>query len=228
MSAANLIVASDCAHLISDALVWDTADNRVTAITSKVIMLPQFNAAVTVRARSFAVFHAIAAFLPTVRASGYDDFKSKIVDVVKQMAVELEAVLPDLAAFELSVAGFSETAGPEGFRITTLAVPIDTTEDIIRPFEIVEMPRGFNPSPCASAADENEIRSAIATAPANLEAHAIAALTAQRQIACRDLGAERAPCWVGGFAQLTTVTTSGISTRIIHRWPDVVGKKVAA
>jgi hypothetical protein len=29
---------------------------------------------------------------------------------------------------------------------------------------------------------------------------------------------------VGGFIQLTTVVRSGIITRIVHRWPDVVGQ----
>ena len=34
--------------------------------------------------------------------------------------------------------------------------------------------------------------------------------------------------WVGGFLQLTTVTEDEISTRIIHRWPDEIGKPLGA
>jgi hypothetical protein len=32
--------------------------------------------------------------------------------------------------------------------------------------------------------------------------------------------------WVGGFLQLTTVTESEISSRVIHRWPDQIGKRI--
>ncbi|MGY2806391.1 hypothetical protein [Bradyrhizobium sp. USDA 4506] len=32
-------------------------------------------------------------------------------------------------------------------------------------------------------------------------------------------------CYVGGFAQLTTVTREAVTSRIIHRWPDKVGEK---
>ena len=34
-------------------------------------------------------------------------------------------------------------------------------------------------------------------------------------------------CWVGGFAQLTTITPGGISQRILHRWTkDVIGEPI--
>ncbi|RXH33312.1 hypothetical protein XH84_10080 [Bradyrhizobium nanningense] len=118
----------------------------------------------------------------------------------------------------------SETQGPSGFRITTLT---QSESNHLAPWQVVDMPRGFNPCPCASDADEQEIRSALAAAPAPLEGHAIAALAAQRRIAARDHAASRTPCWVGGFAQLTTVTRNAISTRVIHCWPDdTIGRKM--
>jgi cold shock protein len=89
--------------------------------------------------------------------------------------------------------------------------------------------RGFNPCPCNTDADEAEIRLAIEKAPASLEGHAIAALKTQRDIAKRDYLAGLNPCWVGGFAQITSISTETIATRIIHRWnDDVVGAKLAA
>ncbi|MGN6311715.1 MAG: hypothetical protein ACTHNN_19415 [Xanthobacteraceae bacterium] len=131
-------------------------------------------------------------------------------------------------AFELSVAGFSESAGPNGFRVTTIEIPPGADKDTVQPWTIVEMPRGFNPSPCKSRADEEEIRAAIGRAPRSLDGHAIAALQTQRKIAAREAASGLNPCWVGGFAQLTTVDADGVHSRVIHRWPDQIGQKVAA
>ena len=35
------------------------------------------------------------------------------------------------------------------------------------------------------------------------------------------------PDMIGGFMQLARVTREGISSRIIHRWPDEIGKRLA-
>lgn len=224
MSAGNLIVASDGAHLISDALVWNTADQTILAITPKVIMLPQFLAAATIRAEQFVVFQAVGLALSTMTASGFDEFKQAIGPTLKDLNDRM-AAMGAASPFEVSVAGISEQQGPSGFRITTLAGGSEHLES----WRAVEMPRGFNPCPCNTEADEQEIRAALATAPASLEGHAIAALKTQREIAQRDYAAGRTPCWVGGFAQLTTIAAGGISTRIIHRWhEDVVGSRLAA
>ncbi|MGR4929051.1 hypothetical protein ACIPUD_19980 [Bradyrhizobium sp. CAR08] len=226
MSAANIIVASDGAHLISDSLVWDTADQTVTAICNKVIMLPQLKAAATIRAEHFMVFQAVSLALSTMIARDFDEFRAKIRDTLMELDERL-AELGHRSPFEVSVIGISESNGPTGFRITTLSAPI-TSEQIVQPWQIVEMPRGFNPCPCNSEAEEREIRQALTVAPASLDGHAVAALTAQREIARRDFEAGRQPCFIGGFAQLTTVTRDAVTSRIIHRWPDVVGERVAA
>lgn len=43
----------------------------------------------------------------------------------------------------------------------------------------------------------------------------------QRQSVYSDL-----PCYVGGFAQLTTISANEISQRILCRWPDNVGEQI--
>ncbi|UQD96134.1 hypothetical protein [Bradyrhizobium japonicum] len=226
MSAANLIVASDGVHLISDALVWDTTDQTITAICPKVVMLPHLRCAATIRAEHLIVFQSVSLVLSTMAAANFDDFKRTIGKALQ----ELDGKLTDMglcSPFEVSVAGVSEEGGPNGFRITTLARSSGSNHLV--PWQVIDMPPGFNPCPCASDADEREIRSALAAAPANLEGHAIAALTAQRRIAARDHVAGRTPCWVGGFAQLTTVTRDSIATRIIRRWDeDVAGHKLGS
>ncbi|MFK4538023.1 hypothetical protein ABIA00_006206 [Bradyrhizobium ottawaense] len=222
MSAANVIVASDSVHLVSDALVWNTTDQTITAICPKVVMLPHLRCAATIRAEHFIVFQSVSLALSTMAAANFDDFKRAIGKVLQ----ELDGKLTEMglcSPFEVSVAGVSEEGGPSGFRITTLTRSSGSNQ--LAPWQVVEMPPGFNPCPCASDADEQEIRSALAAAPATLEKHAIAALAAQRRIAVRDHAAGRTPCWVGGFAQLTTVMRDLTATRIIYRWSDdVVGK----
>ncbi|MGY4370746.1 hypothetical protein ACVW1A_006811 [Bradyrhizobium sp. LB1.3] len=224
MSASNLVVGSDGSHLISDGLVWNTADQTITAICNKAILLPQFKAAATVRAEQFVVFQAVSLALSTMTASGFDEFKGAIGPTLMELNDRM-AAMGAASPFEVSVAGISEQHGPSGFRITTLQAGGEHLES----WRVIDMPRGFNPCPCNTEADEQEIRVALAAAPRNLESHAIAALKTQRDIASRDFAEGRTPCWVGGFAQLTTITTNGISTRIIHRWPnDVVGAKLVS
>lgn len=215
MSAANVVIASDGAHLMSDALVWNAADQTITAICNKAILLPQFRAAATIRAEAFVVFQAVGLALSTMTASSFDEFRSAIGQTLIELNDRL-AAMGAASPFDVSVAGISEQHGPSGFRITTL----QAGGEHLQPWQIVDMPRGFNPCPCNSEADEQEIRAALAAAPATLEGHAIAALKKQRDIARRDLAEGKTPCWVGGYAQLTTIAASGISTRIIHSWPD--------
>lgn len=224
MSAANLIVASDGAHLISDALVWSTADQTITAICNKAVLLPQFKAAATVRAEQFVVFQAVSLALSTMPIGDFDQFKQAVGPTLMELNDRM-AAMGAASPFEVSVAGISEQRGPSGFRITTL----QAGGEHLDAGRVIDMPRGFNPCPCNSEADEQEIRVALAAAPRNLESHAIAALKTQRDFASRDFAEGRTPCWAGGFAQLTTIATSGISTRIIHRWPnDVVGAKLVS
>ncbi|MFT4116586.1 hypothetical protein [Bradyrhizobium sp.] len=224
MSAANIIVAADGAHIVSDFLVWSTADQTITAICNKAILLPQLNAAATIRAEQFVVFQAVGLALSTMPANSFDEFKTTIGQTLEELNDRL-ALMGAASPFEVSVAGISEQHGPSGFRITTL----QAGGEHLRPWQVVDVPRGFNPCPCNSEADEEEIRVALTNAPASLEGHAIAALQKQREIARRDFAAGKQPCWVGGYGQLTTISATGISTRIIHRWPgDVVGTRLAA
>ncbi|MCK1295320.1 MULTISPECIES: hypothetical protein [unclassified Bradyrhizobium] len=224
MSAANLIVGSDGAHLISDALVWSTADQTITAICNKATLLPQFRAAATIRAEHFVVFQAVSLALSTIAASGFDEFQQAIGPTLKELNDRM-AAMGAASPFEVSVAGISEQGGPSAFRMTTL----QAGSEHIEPWQIVEMPRGFSPCPCNTESQETEIRVAIEKAPASLDGHVIAALKTQGDIASRDFTEGRTPCWVGGFGQLTTIGASGISTRIIPRWPnDVVGQKLVS
>lgn len=224
MSAANLIVASDGAHLVSDGLVWNTANQTITAICNKAILLPQFRAAATIRAEQFVVFQAVSLALSTIAASDFDEFKQAVGPTLRELNDRMSA-MGAASPFEVSVAGISEQRGPSGFRMTTL----QARGDHLEPWRVIDFPRGFNPCPCNTEADEREIRAAIEKAPATLDGHAVAALTAQREIARRDFEAGRQPCWVGGFAQITTISAETIATRIIHFWADdVVGAKLAA
>lgn len=224
MSAANLTIASDGAHLVSDGLVWNTADQTITAICNKAILLPQFRAAATIRAEQFVVFQAVSLALSTMAASGFDDFKQAIGPTLRELNDRMSA-MGAASSFEVSVGGISEQRGPSGFRMTTL----QGEGGHLEPWRVIDFPRGFSPCPCNSEADEQEIRAAIQKAPATLDGHAVAALTAQREIARRDFEAGRQPCWVGGFAQITTISAESIATRIIHRWADdVVGAKLVS
>jgi hypothetical protein len=63
------------------------------------------------------------------------------------------------------------------------------------------------------------------------ESHGLIILEAQRRFALANLDHrhhELKLSPVGGFAQLTSVTREGISTRVLHRWPDVRGQLIGS
>ncbi|NYG46146.1 hypothetical protein GGD67_003617 [Bradyrhizobium sp. IAR9] len=113
----NLIVASDGAHLVSDALVWNTADQTITAICNRAILLPQFRAAATVRAEAFVVFQAVGLALSTMTAGGFAEFKQTVGPTLMELNDRMDA-MGAASPFDVSVAGISEQHGPSGFRIT--------------------------------------------------------------------------------------------------------------
>ncbi|WP_439360713.1 hypothetical protein [Bradyrhizobium sp. DASA03007] len=135
--------------------------------------MPQFRAAATIRAEQFVVFQAVGLTLSTMTASGFDEFKQAVGPTLLELNDRMAAV-GAASPFEVSVAGISEQHGPSGFRITT----VQAGGEHLDPWQVIDMPRGFNPCPCNTEENEQEIQAALTTAPATLEAHAIAALNA--------------------------------------------------
>jgi hypothetical protein len=56
--------------------------------------------------------------------------------------------------------------------------------------------------------------------------HGFAILEIQRAHLMENDGIDGKFCAVGGFAQITTVTAGALTSRVVNRWRDQVGKKI--
>jgi hypothetical protein len=222
MSLINTIRRPDRALIISDGIGLGD-DCRVASIAPKVVMLPLLNAAIGIRGDalvSMILMSGIAA--DWQKFGGYDGFRFGLVDhlrsVITATGSQWQAQRgPDCFNMDIVVAGWSETVGPDSYLIRTIeGTPtpawqiIDTGPVLLTPSnnEIFEADGG-------SLADQSRAIS---------DAELIAVAEKQRRYV-EPYGPNKIETsLVGGFLQVTTVTESEITTRIIHRWLDEIGK----
>jgi hypothetical protein len=146
----------------------------------------------------------------------FDDLRSKISKLLASVSAgcaELFATCHHGAAFEVVIAGISESDGP-----TAYVVPSDTRYGNAAPFDLIPI-KGFVALP-------NSATISAAMAPLmptsgnadEVDPARVGLAVMEIQRANPDVG--DCLCPVGGFAQLTTVTADSVTSRIIHRWPD--------
>jgi hypothetical protein len=123
--------------------------------------------------------------------------------------------------FEVIIAGWSDARGPEAYLLPT--------HDRYggRPFETVPL-EGVTCFP-----NDETVHPEIVKVLAGLQAddvdperHGLAIMEIQRAHPFVHEGFSDRFCSVGGFAQLTTIRPDGIVSRILRRWPDVVGERL--
>ncbi|MCO5129277.1 MAG: hypothetical protein M9932_01765 [Xanthobacteraceae bacterium] len=215
MSAINTLIQNDRVHLYTDAAAY-LPDGEIQAILPKVRMLPHINAAMAMRG-PFLGLAPIAEVLSL--AGSFDDLKANIVSVLQNCADQFEHLLGQCSLgsdFEVVIAGLSETTGPSAYLVAS-------HDRYGEPWAIIDL-IGFSATP-ANADVHGRIQNiANGRGVDGLDpvADGLAIMQAQRESRFEDI------VGVGGFAQLTTIDANGVHSRIIHRWPDRIGGKVAA
>lgn len=213
MSAINTLAKSDCVHLYTDAAIYQP-DGYLTGIGPKVRLLPHINAAMAMRG-AYLGFAPIAEELSM--APSFDVLKELIVPTLQACAKHYSSLLEQCAAgpeFEVVIAGLSENGGPNAYLVAS-------HDRYGHAWRIIEL-EGLSVTP-ANDAVQARIREIAAGRDANdmdPDVDGLAILEAQR---AADAGA-----FVGGFAQITTIDAAGVHSRVLRRWPDVVGEKLAA
>lgn len=221
MSAINTLVKRDSVHLITDAASYDSAGNLVAAIP-KVALLPHINAAVACRGPRASV--PLFADLLSAAASTYDELKAHAPTFLRELRPMLDATFAHCefgAVFDVVIAGISESAGPDAYLICS------HERYGVQPWTVVQF-AGLAMMPADAATQEL----VLASIPDDVELvdperDGRIILEAQRAFPM-DHGGGRVFTGVGGFGQLTSITRDGISTRVIHRWPDEVGQPIGA
>lgn len=220
MSAIITLVQSDRVHLLTDGAAYQP-DGTVTHFTQKVRSVPHLQLAFAMRGAAIG-FGPIAEEIQAA-ATSFDWLRSVIVPLLKTCSESYVHLLQQCEAgtdFEIVVAGMSETAGPSAYLVASHS-------RYGEPWMVHDLP-GLTALPC----DEEILRGIQAVvlpgaSPDDLDParEGLTIMEIQRKKPNLDNGDY---CVVAGFAQLSSVSAEGISSRIIHRWPDVVGRKLAA
>ena len=221
MSAVNIFRQTDAVHVVTDGYaIDDTAEPGTGAYFAvpKVFPLPHLNAVVAARGVLLAPW--LMAMCIARSGDSYDAAKQRAVQSARDCAGSL-ANLPRGGLFEFYVAGFSETTGADSYCVTSseaTGVPV---------WQVVDLgTSSFAPS------DQSVLDEMQRGLPANLRT--LDDLDPERE-GLRVLELQRARHFtgvdsvermnIGCFAQITTVTRDAITTRILRRWPDEIGKR---
>lgn len=221
MTAINTIIQRDAVRIVSDAASY-AADGNLVAVAPKVALLPHLNAAIACRGPHISV--PLFADLLGAVASTYDDLKAKAPAFIRDLLPMFEASFSQCqfgGDFDVVVAGISETTGPDAWLVCS------HTRYSVEPFSLVQL-AGLTLLPGDPAIHE-AVRAAVPhdVEAFDIERDGLAVLEAQRAHAVEHAGG-RWLTGVGGFAQVTSITREGISTRVIHRWYDEVGQPIGA
>lgn len=200
-------------------------DGRVASIAPKVVTLPLLNAAIGIRGDALVGMILMSGIAADWQKFGsYDGFRSGLVDHLKSVISATACVWqaqrgPDCFNMDIVVAGWSETSGPDSYLLWTIeGTPtpawqiIDTGDVLLTPSsnEIFEDADGLLADPSRTIID----------------GELIAVAEKQRRYV-EPYGPNKIETsLVGGFLQITAITETEIAIRIIHRWPDAIGKQI--
>lgn len=219
MSATNVLIQSDRVHLMTDGAIYQP-DGTLTAIGPKVRVMPHLNCAVAMR----GAYLGLAPIMEEISnaASSFDLLKENMPELLRACAAGYAHLLTQCAAgpeFEIVVVGISESVGPAAYLIPS-------HDRYGEPWRAMDL-AGFVVLPCDKAilASVQAIVAGRIADRLDTAVDGLAIMEAQRAKPALDSGDT---CWVGGFAQLTTVTADSVTSRIIHRWPDEIGALIAA
>lgn len=237
MSAYTAICSGEAVHLLTDGAVYEPG-GTLAAIESKVIVVPNIPAAITSRGQH-AFSQLLASTLdakhpdaPLMTRAGifrrYDTFDDLVAGFERHatdLATTFEAYIGERAhEYETVVVGWSESRNQgEIYTITGM-------------FEGDSLGRLIPAGNCfvAPMPEMEDLAAVGYVAPQSpdefrFEHHGVLMMEAQRRRKGANLARPDQPFLygVGGFIEHTKVTRRGVNTRILKRWPDKIGEKIA-
>lgn len=216
MTAINILVQSDAAHILTDGAGYNDQGTFVS-VTPKVFCLPHLSAAVAVS----GTLPGMAAMMTTLgMESSYDGLKKAAPDYLNAALIASSRVsTSDLASdIRLFVVGWSKD-GPDAYRVVTKGDP-STPAWTVMPIT------GLAISPPEAQAKLLPLFADKDPDAIDPKVDGLRILEEQRRHRSKIPGTGQRLFIVGGFGQLTSVRRDHITTEILHRWPDLVGKKI--
>jgi hypothetical protein len=233
MAAINVIRQKHAVHIISDGAFCDT-DGIVCEIGPNAFALPHLPAALAIRGASH--FMPFLAHRLSRECRSFDDVLLKIVRTAREVHLSFPMAYGNLGFgsiepdFDLVAVGWSNSrAMPAGYLVSShdRVVARGLTAGA---WQLIELPEVMIAPPIA----ENQITGTGWNVPYSADAFrpeidGLALLKAQR-LSRRALearfGARGYVYVVGGFVQVTSVSSHGVNSEILHRWPDELGKRI--
>jgi hypothetical protein len=224
MTAINLIRQSDAVYIVSDGVGCDR-DGVVQFVVPKVFPLPHLRAAVAGRGNIFGLAHVAAAL---AMAPTYDVMKMRaaktlreVVDLFRDInatqGAQGEAIFP--SDLQIYVGGWTVAGEPDAFLMLT------SETSGLPPWTVVPI-LDFGMFPGGEAQDDAwSFLAGRGVEDLDPRADGLKIIEAQRRYKIENQYGQ-STFGIGGFAQLTTVARDRITTEILHRWPDQVGKKI--
>ena len=238
MSAINIVRQREAVHLFSDASVYDH-DGVLRYVAPKTFALPHHPAVIGTRGpnRSTDIIGAGLAGMFATFDEMVDGIEGSLPNLVEESAQYLAG--GGHPRIDLMIAGWSEREqAPRSFMIMTEengwrpdhdlgdAVSVQTGN----PYEL----RPLDELVISPTIDQDDIIAAISHGKGfdgiehmDLDAHGLMLLELQRAKRTALAPGRDAHHWVGGFAMISTVSRSGVSQRVLHRWEDQVGETIS-
>lgn len=215
MSAMNCFVGEREIHLFTDGALYDEGNGfEVKGFTSKVLYLPHLHAAVASTGAGW-VTTMLGVELASACVTCFDDLVSQFSDVFRSMVTKAKTVpaLPAIGITNVVLLGISTEDGPAAYSMWS------TDMEGVEAYVLCRI-HDYR-SPTNVLLDEMPFQSSKAAQDG------LALMQWQRREVgqLRD-GSGACGYGVGGFCQHTIIDDQGIHARIIHRWPDQIGKPI--
>ncbi len=205
MTALNAWKAPGAVHLLTDGAAVGVRGD-VLAIWPKVVALPHLSCVVAARGHA-DLSRVVATLAGTLPISTFADMVEAFPDLVSKAAAHIRS--DGVQAMTLNVV----LAGLDG---ETPRIFLAEAEPAAAVWSLSVREVGAVMSPSDGSEPGTTSEALVAGDGLSFDAARDGVPLMERQ---RDLAGNG----VGAFVQLTTVTSDGISTRILHRWPDKVG-----
>jgi hypothetical protein len=222
VTAINVIQRPHAVHMLTDGAAY-LPDGTLGLATQKVVAVAHLSAAFSARGpRLFMPLvgeHIAGAF------KSFDEMVEGIIEVVRAASRDYLPLF-DLCAhgptFQMVIAGWSTARRkPETYVLTDNGEKLGIPSWKLQPFGALLVMPWDEDTAARIRLTKEEMAGRLDPVRDGLRI-----LEAQRFAKAIQGRETEAAHGVGGFAQLTTITAENITTRILKRWPDLVGEKL--
>lgn len=216
MTAINVIRQSEAVHILSDGALCDFKTGKLLAPFSKVFPILHLDAAIA--ARGSPIFGPAFALHAAIDAISFDHLICIASEIAAKAMLDVKGAGQIAAGleFDLVIAGWSELKGPSSYFMCNHDLHGTARMATVELGEISLLPQ----TEAMKADLTREFPQGRRADDFDPIVDGLRVLEIQRRFA------PRFP--IGAFAQLTSITTGSISTKIIRRWPDLSGEIISA